>query len=289
MPSLQHHIDGNTIASDIRMSRKTHKGSFLIVEGDTDSRFYSQFIECSNCSIIIGIKDANVIQALNVLEKSGFDGVLGIIDTDYRKLENEKLDVINIVMTDTHDLETMIIKSPGFDGLLCEYCDSTKLNKFTKGKDLREILINQTKLIGHLRWYSKRFNLGLKFTGLNFYTFVNENNLEVDLDKLLTAVVNNTNQCAIDKNETKKSVQALIKLKADCWQVCQGHDMSNILLIGIKKIFGGKNIRGMHRAALEGYLRLAYNKNDFYKTKIYDEIRIWEKKNKSYTIFSSVN
>ena len=102
------------IANDIRMARhaRYHDKSFLLVEGPTDDLFYQRFVNIERCIIEVAHNKDNLLSVLDILEKSSVSGILAIVDTDFNILEGKSPASSNLLFTDTHDLETMILKSP---------------------------------------------------------------------------------------------------------------------------------------------------------------------------------
>ncbi|GAB4301600.1 MAG: hypothetical protein Fur0025_41910 [Oscillatoriaceae cyanobacterium] len=108
----------NSIANEIRMLRtrsdKQHL-AFVIVEGDTDVRLWKNLLDPSKCYIKYAVGKARVIDVMEILDKDNFSGVLAIIDADFWKLEGTIPPSTNILLTDTHDLETMLFQSPALE------------------------------------------------------------------------------------------------------------------------------------------------------------------------------
>src|SRR5262245_19497546 len=127
------------IANEIRMTRTSHDGAFLIVEGDTDARFYKRMVDSGKCRISIAHNRENAVQLVTILQGDNFAGFLAIVDADFDVLEGAVFGSSNIFLTDTHDLETMMLKSPALEKLLLEMESETKLDDFVKGlgKELR--------------------------------------------------------------------------------------------------------------------------------------------------------
>lgn len=131
--------------------------SLLIVEGPTDKKLYGQFIDTSRCQIIIAYSKATAIEALSTLEKDNCLGILAIVDADFDVLEDTLSTSHNLLLTDTHDLETMMLQSPALEKLLTEYCSEGKMATFEEkhGKDVRAKLVESATPVGYLRWASQ--------------------------------------------------------------------------------------------------------------------------------------
>ena len=121
----------------------------------------------------------NTIKTVKILDKDKFSGILAIVDADFWVLEKVDLASQNVLLTDAHDLETMLFQSPAFDKFLAEFCSEDKLKTMIEQRkqNVRGILLEIARPIGYLRWYSIRNNLHLKFEGLKFNKFVNIKNL----------------------------------------------------------------------------------------------------------------
>ncbi len=85
---------------------------------------------------------------MEILNKENFQRILAIVDADFERLECLP-NVPNLILTDTHDLETMLIQSPALDKVLAEIGSEEKITKF--GKDIRSVLLQAGKPIGYLR------------------------------------------------------------------------------------------------------------------------------------------
>jgi hypothetical protein len=141
---MKQYLTPNSITSDIRMRRSQFKGTFIIVEGDTDQRFFKRFVEENLCQIVSAYNKENAIDILEILDKDRFDGVLAIVDADFWRIDGIEYLKANLFLTDTHDLETMILRSPALEKLMDELGSVNKIGELTKkyGKDVRRILLD---------------------------------------------------------------------------------------------------------------------------------------------------
>ncbi|MEG4347888.1 DUF4435 domain-containing protein [Microcoleus sp. A003_D6] len=158
-PDLQNYkFSPHYIATQIRLLRtdKQYSGSFLIAEGDTDARVWKNLVDSTNCRVENAHNKDNAVKVLNILEKDNFAGVLAIVDADFWILEGTVNSNPNLLLTDTHDLETMLLKSPSLEKVLSEHGSEQKVKDF--GKDIRQTLLESAKVIGYLRWASLKFN-----------------------------------------------------------------------------------------------------------------------------------
>ena len=118
---MREFITPGRIANQIRMLRENPQwvsASFLMIEGYTDERIYKRFVDGGKCQIIVTHHKDNAKQALSMLENGRVAGVLAIVDADFDVLEGKLPASPNLLFTDAHDLETMILLSPALEHVL---------------------------------------------------------------------------------------------------------------------------------------------------------------------------
>lgn len=275
------------------MLRSTYSGTFLLVEGASDKKFYGHLIDQNSCCIeILAGKPSsreNVIKALEILEADqAFKGFLGIIDADFDRLNQVSPPSDNCLLTDTHDLETMILKSPALEKLLGELGSETKVSTLSKKNQLsiRNILLNLGLPIGYLRWISETQDLNLKFSTLEVSNFVDKKDLQMNEYKLLQKVIDKTQKPDLDAVSLLTQIQELQAQQNDPWQVCCGHDLVKILSLGLRTAIGSHKSTEVDPQTLEQCLRLAYEASFFVQTALYQSIREWENRNQPFKVLS---
>lgn len=275
----------NVIANEIRMKRSSFRGAFLLVEGDVDTRLYKRFVDPSFCQVIYTNTKDDAVKVLNILESNSIPGVLCLLDADFWVLEGFLLPSTNIVLTDGHDLEVMMLKSQALEKVLSEYGSESKIRDFDRaGKDIREILLNGGTPIGYLRWCSLQNQYGLDFDEVSFRAFVDTKTLEIDVVKLIKTIIAHSQKHHLNAGAIMKRVKESIRDDHDRWHICCGHDLVQLLSLGLCKAIGSCNTKTVEPIRLEQSLRLAYEHTDFRETSTYTQIRNWEEKNAPYRI-----
>jgi Protein of unknown function (DUF4435) len=281
---------GDADANQIRMQRSTFTGVFLLVEGSSDKAFYECFVNKLICQIVVisgkPSSKERVIAVLDILEKSNFMGVLGIVDADFDRLESVSHNSPNLLLTDTHDLETMLVNSPALDKVVREFGSEDKISKF--GMDVRTALVEAGMLIGYLRWISQCDRLNLTFNGIKFSKFINEQSLQIDEVKMIQEVKNKSQSSSLGNIDIKQRLTKQKNDNHDRLQVCCGHDLVEILSLGLRKAIGTMKPSEIESDSLERSLRLAYEEVYFRQTQLYSNIRQWESKNVSFQVLSSL-
>lgn len=270
--------------------------SFLIVEGDTDRRLYRTFVNEARCNINVAYSKSTALTVLSILEQDNFPGILIIVDADFDALEGKYPTSPNILLTDTHDLETMIIKSPALEKVLGEFGSAEKISQFVqkRGKDVLTILIECSKPVGYLRWVSLQEGLSLKFEELDFGKFIGKETLNIDILKLIRLVQSRSHHSdrdkslvqAISDNDIQQKMQQLKNDTHDPWHICCGHDLVSVFSLGLCKAIGTCNPGDVKIDVLERSLRLAYERAYFQQTHLYTSIQQWEQANAPFVILS---
>ncbi len=268
-------------ANAILLERETFIGTFLLVEGDLDKTFYKRFV-VSECELKNYSGKSNVIEVLNILEKENFPGVLAIVDADFDYLDSSSYNSPNLIRTDTHDLETMLLNSFALDKVINELGSQEKITSF--GRDIRTVLIESGRVVGYLRWVSQLDGLNLTFNDIKFSKFIDENTMKIDELKLIQEVKNKSQKLALKSEDLQQRITNQKSSNHDPWQVCCGHDLVEILSIGLRKAIGTKDANDVKPENLERNLRLAYEETYFCKTQIYFSVRTWESNNRPFRV-----
>ncbi len=274
---MRRNIGAQDIANEICMKRMVAKDVFVIVEGNTDIRLYGKFVR-RDVSMIPGHSKSNVLSAMNELSNRGMNEAMGIVDGDFDRILDIEREIVDVFHTDTHDLETMIIRSRALDAVLQEYAKEEDVRRLelARGKGIRQLLLEAAMPLGALVLISVRGGLGLRFKGCHFEKFI-DRSLHNDLDSMISDVLHNSNfHVTIDQKELRTRLERELKMGHDPWQLVRGHDMVSILLIGLLRSFGDYNARDLDKGALGGALRLAYSYQMFSRTELHHSMTGWE-------------
>jgi len=203
------------------------------------------------------------------------------VDDDFDRLQGRTLPSPNLLATDAHDLECMLLRSPALDGVLAEYGDRDKIRCFeaTHGGTVRNALLARGLVFGRLRWLALRRGWSLPFEKLGPERFADRQTWEVDRDGLYAAAVTVGVPGGIDA--VHAAVSALPD--ADPWSICRGHDLIGLLRIGLQQVLGDlKPSKGV--ADIAALLRRSFDKSDLYQGAFGHSIRGWESANPPYRI-----
>ena len=279
---LDGHKDSGSIAAEIKMMRMVHEGAILIVEGVNDVRFWSTR-QHDTCELVDGEGKGTVVGAVHQLDAENFRGVLGVVDDDYDSLMGISPGTRNLIATDTHDLECLLCRSSALETVLTEFGVASKVKRFEEaaGDDVRTGLLDRAIVFGRLRWAAMRHDLNIDFNAIRVPQFVDTETWTVDSDQLTHAVLKGDSPD--DYDVLSRRIAELPS--ADPWRVAQGHDMIQILRIGLKHVLGtiptSTGIKDITRV-----LRAAISLEEFQTTALCAEIRTWERTN-AYLVLAS--
>jgi hypothetical protein len=278
------------VANQIRLRRSTYQGTFLLVEGGSDKIFYERFTNKAECELatVSGKPSSKlrVIAVLKILEQeSGFKGILAIVDADFDRLTIPLYCSSNLLYTDTHDLESMLINSTAFDKVLTEFGSEEKVLQFNR--DIRLAILESSISVGYLLWISQSDGLNLTFDGITFSKFVDEQNLQIDELKLIREVKNKSQAFSLKDENLQLKMSSQKSNNHDPWQVCCGHHLVEILSLGLRKTIGSNKASDIEADKLERYLRLAYEESYFRDTQLYASILDWEANNEPFKVLRS--
>lgn len=283
---MREYLSVDREANAIRLKRSSFSGTFLLVEGRSDKIFYERFIDKAGCEVVtVSGKPSSklrVIEVLRILENSSFQGVLAIVDADFARLETSSHHSPNLLRTDTHDLETMLLNSFALDKVIAEFGSEEKIIRF--GRDVRTALLEAGTSVGYLLWISQRDELNLTFDGITFRKFIDEQTLQIDEFRLIQEVKNKSQAFSLESEDLQQRLTSQKSSSHDPWQVCCGHDLVEILSLGLRKAIGSSKASDVEPISLECNLRLAYEETYFRKTQIYLGIRTWESNNQPFKV-----
>lgn len=260
------------------MSRAVRKeASALLVEGSKDARVFRNFVCEPACDIVPTEGKSNALGALNLLRRANQRGVLVIVDADFSDLNGQQVIDPDVFMTDVHDLEAMLLRSPAPRKVMIEY----DLAADSFGADIGEILARAATPIGYLRLVSQRSNLNLKFTDLVFPQFTEvKPTLKIDERRLANTVVKNSPGCRHQVTDLLPLMASVVNNSDDHWQVSCGHDMAALFAL----LLGQRVGREVPAYTVERQLRLSYHASYFAGTRLFASIREWERRNAPYVV-----
>lgn len=278
---------GQAIANEVLLIRNGFRGPVLLLEGDNDEKLYRKFVGDSDIQIIPAWGKENVVEAISILESCDHvRGFLGIVDADFGHVDGSIPDSRNIVATDDHDVEMMIVRTKAFCEVLSELGSKEKIEAHVSESEIRRDLLEKSLVIGHLRYMSVSESLHLDFNNLKFESFVDRSSLDVDIEEMIRLVFESNSTPKLQKEDVHgRLLRILERGDWDPYQICCGHDFIMILCIALKKVLGSLSGGDASPRKIGVHLRLAYDSSDFNRTRLYSETKKWSEENLGFKIF----
>lgn len=275
MTPLDHKSPAN-IASEIVMTRNALPAGVLIVEGDTDIPFWRSRVESHRGELVNAEGKNNLLGAITLLDHDAIPGVLGVVDDDHDSLTGHSHASSNVVVTDTADLECLLLRSPAWDRLIAEFADSQKVSAFTRQHgDARDALLERGLVFGRLRWLLHRQQWVAPRGTFRPYRFIDKATWSVAQDALYHTVAD-----AIGQSVTTLRTEVAALPAVDPWRVCRGHDLIDLLLLGLQSVLGP--VPGKKKPSLEGLmqvLRSGFDDASLHATQMWADMCTWEDHN----------
>lgn len=263
--------------------------AILIVEGDSDVKFFRKFVKNEYYVLqpdsLIDIDEGRKVKVIETIKKANeenINGIIGIIDADFDNLIGFPQEE-NLYRTDTHDLESMLLKSKkAFKQILVKYAKADCLFSDNELAEVLKILLESSKYIGYALWCSNDYKWMVRFKDFPINECINDKH-EIDIECMCEMLVNKSVNKAIDKELVKGEVCKKVIERWDLWQVCRGKEMLRVLAHYIKHDIKNVNIRPEN---LKEDLILAFDKDDLMSTSLYLSLRKWQDLNEKYVLIN---
>lgn len=261
-------------ANEIRLlfgSSVLSNKTLVIIEGKTD-KIYKFLLDENNVHIINNNTCDGLISLINILNKDYGDSIIVIKDADFDNLNHITYDEFdNIFLTDTHDVETMMLSTDEIEQKLSV--------EFMTGNERGFIqnCIKQLEALSYIKWYNILNHLNLVTRNVkigNVYDGKNTVSLD-DCETEIFKIEKNKQRCPNLVKEVQKFIST--HYTKDIWNLVNGHDLCIALNIFFKKT--GKSCGDISQC-----IRLGYTMKDFIQTNLYKKLTAWERIHKKNII-----
>lgn len=261
------------IVAEIEMVRTNFRGGFLVVEGDSDERFFRSRLS-ENSYVVIADGKRNVETAFSILDLDPSHLrtlAVGVVDEDYDWLTGHNVLSRNIVKMDPRDLEGLLLRSSALSSVLAEFATASSVEVFqaATGGSIRDALISRADIFGRIRMVSA---LGPQvcLKSLKPQRFCNVSTWSYDVSAIKAEAVRlgvAQNVAALDR-----SISALSAPSS--WHVVRGHDAIDVLVGGLKGVLGGKASVG--ERDVERVLRQALQDSELRSSHFFWALSAWQ-------------
>lgn len=232
------------IVTEISMSEQK---TWLILEGPSDGKFFigRKFFTDVEYKVAYGWENVETIvtQSASLGDKYN---VVGLIDRDYRDLNNKNPKHSKIVITDYRDIENIFFESNALRLVYIEEgsCDKCPQKKGSIDIDsIKKELNSVAMILGKYRAYCYVNGINMSFDDLNYEKFITRE-LEFEKDKFLKHLrgkgQNSTLISMVNWEKTQSNEWIPINYRLPVY-IRQGHDLMAVVAISLKKKYGSKS------------------------------------------------
>lgn len=269
---MREHLNADDTINTIRLELRHPAGKeflWVLVEGETDQKLYAKLIAGRNTKVEMvfgGVE--NLRKAVSTLIQET-QQVLGIRDADFLHLNGQEESITCLFLTDCHDTEMMLLFcDTAFESIVSEYISSRR----TDFQILRRDLLESLTFLGAIRWVNSTESLELNFKGISLASFYSAANLTLDKVKCIKEIENRSpNRIRTVQTE---EFEVEISDLSDLYNLCNGHDFEKAFALHVNAKY--PRVKGIKDEDIGKALRMAYRKEDFATTKLYESLKNWE-------------
>lgn len=269
------------IVSEILMSRSVFDGSLLVVEGDSDVRFWQTRIT-SRCQVVLAGGKKSLIDAVVRAYEIRQVGILGVVDDDCDSLLGRQLPSPHLVATDVRDAEALMLRSAAFDRVVAELGDPRKMRAFeeAEGRTVRDSLVARSLIFGQLRYLNALNGWNVNCQTIRPWRFADVPTWRFRRQDLLDEFA----VCVpgLTSADLERQLSGLGEI--DPWRLLHGKDTLDVLAVGLRSVIGNAQHPSERIAQM---LRLTFDSNLFAATQLHLGVRTWEAGNPPYQILLS--
>ena len=258
----------------LNIQHPNHKEVIIVVEGEDDEKalknfFNLQTVEFTCASNFLKVKDAiQIVSTDNQLK----DCVIGIKDADFDHINQIKNNIANLMITDTHDMETLMLTPR-----VCRRICLETINR--EYQNLSSQAMSSLKNLSYLRYYNDKMILNggnPDKKGINFRGVIIADVASVSVRDVLQHVKakGNSNKTSFpDLNAMNLFINQNPIDNKDLVLFTNGHD----LVHAIQYILHSQNqaARAYSDKNIATMIRMSYSKEEFEKTNLYKDIDNW--------------
>jgi hypothetical protein len=176
------------IADRIKQHRQARPNSVAVVEGDSDERIINRTVSSEIDVFRAGTRDV-VVDVARSLRRFKLARIVCIVDRDFDDLvEEAESEGLQLVAYDGADLESMLVMTSAFDGLLDEVASAEKLTAFGGVDAVRSKLIELVIPMAAMRRENAVLRHGVKFDGVKLQDRLKPKDLRLNYDSVVDAL-----------------------------------------------------------------------------------------------------
>jgi hypothetical protein len=285
MISIARHMDEYDIAEEVRLERKVHRGSFLLVEGITDIKRFGPFIDEKECSLVNCYGRRKAIEAVKILYDEGFPGALGAVDADFDRVDNQLEQHEGLVYSESHDFDLDWAQPTVLGKYLNQVADNEKKKIHGSASEIFTKILQALKPVSVARLLNHRKRIGFRLSHIDVSACFR--NFAVNLDGYVDLIFEGCVASEQGRKELKEQISRATNQRYDLYQLTNGHDFHSALGECLRSELASRRPQQTWASEVELHLRLVFTDDEFRASEIYRQIRMWIRDNPPYRVLSS--
>lgn len=258
---------------------RSGKKFMVLVEGIDDVKAYEKVFAKERVRVHPASGCYKLMELVKKLDEEHLeDYFISIKDADFDHLNHVTYPYPNLFVTDTHDMETMmvdedVVESVMKENLIYEKVLADKVE--LKPKEILNEAISKLKCISYIRWYNDKNKCNWNFCTFKIPTMYKEDtSLGYSCCISFLKRYPGNKEVAINTERLQLFEQSQQKVTDDLLLV-QGHDMCEMICILIQEHGYYRKSAKLNSDKVEAFLRIAYTKDKFRQTKLYSDLMLW--------------
>lgn len=242
--------------ADVKALFDTHVNDgkvVLVVEGPDDKEVYEKVTDAAAVCIYVDCNCEKHFVILDALNGRYAHRLLAIKDADFDRVEGKRHLYPNLALTDTHDMEGMIVEAclPELQDDDAERCRDVNLGD----------IYSELEDVSYLKWFNHQNHCGINFSDVA---------LDLDMTAYFNACVANTDN-VIGVTLTDMYIFKNAHLGVSAKELCNGHDILERIYVRARSV----KVANFAKKPFFRRLRRAYPAEKFVNTQLFKDIKKW--------------
>lgn len=262
------------ICTEIRMQRQKHKGIFLLLEGAGDWKRLEKFINPQTTLALPCHGKSNVFDAIEITQNRGFEDCLGMIDSDFDRINKCQIENEDIILSNFHDFDMDTYST----NTISDYCNIfgnvSKINSLGGMTVLIDTIIRDLKPLSALRFANEKQKLEYSLSDIDIGQFFDGHS--IDITEMINAVSYGKFDTSEHRDALREHVNRYMNADFELWQFTNGHDLAAAVGIALRSKIGERSEFQTRKQTIEADLRAMIGWPHLEACGLVDKISAWQ-------------
>lgn len=270
MRSIARHLDEYDIAQEVRLERKVHRGSFLLLEGVTDLKRFDPFIDGEKCALINCFGRTNAIGAIEILYDEGFLGAVAVIDADFDRIVGGTVEHEGLIYSENHDLDLDWATDELVHRYLQEHGDHAKCAGHGTAADITRKILESLKPISVAKLLNKRGLIAHRLKNIDVAVCCS--GFTVDLATFVSQIQARPPLSGEQQRRLVTQITNASAVDYDLRQLTNGHDFCAMLGVTLRNELGDRREVHTWASEIEAHFRLLFGERELRRASVWRDL-----------------